>query len=175
VPLSLSARRLVIAPGRIAELEVTARLVSIVRAEAATGTLTLTSLGGASVRVPWAVVLRSPTGLLGPLALSRRAFAPSEQKPAIVIVRAGRVVRSSHGNEVVPVLRMDVELSTEQGRRIGLLTRLRDVLPGRYAFGLTGRGPGGRVLARGRYMLRIVAWPTGGGEPTSRSVLFRIK
>ena len=175
VPLSLSSRRLVIEPGRVARLEVGARLVSVVRAEAATGILTLTSLGGAPVRVPWAVVLRSPNGLLGPLALSRRAFSPSEEKPAIVIVRAGRVVRSSHGNEVVPVLRMDVELSTEKGRRVGLLARLRDVLPGRYAFGLTGRGPGGRVLAPGRYMLRIIVWPTGGGAPTSRSALFRIK
>lgn len=175
VPLSLSSRRVVIAPGKVANLEVRAHLVSFVRAEAATGTLTLTPVGGVPVRVPWAVVLRSPAGLLGPLALSRRQFAPSEQKPTIVIVRAGRVVRSSHGNDVVPVLRMDVELATAKGKRIGLLARLRDVLPGRYAFGLTGRGPGGRVLARDRYMLRIIAWPTGGGTPTSRSVLFRIK
>jgi subtilisin family serine protease len=175
VPLSLSSRRLVIAPGHIAHLEIRARLVSFVRAEAATGTLTLTPVGGTAVRVPWAVVLRSAADLLGPLALSRRAFAPSEQKPAIVVVRAGRVVRSSHGNEVVPVLRMDVELANANGRRIGLLARLRDVLPGRYAFGLTGRGPGGRVLARGRYLLRIIAWPTGGGAPTARSVQFRIR
>ena len=105
--------------------------------------------------MPWAVVLRSPAGLLGTLALSRRTFKPSEQKPTIVIVRAGRVVRSAHGNEVIPVLRMDVELLTDKGRRIGLLARLRDVLPGRYAFGLTGRGPGGRVLPRGRYILRM--------------------
>jgi subtilisin family serine protease len=175
VPLSVSSRRLVIAPGKVANLEVGARLVSFVRAEAATGTLTLTPVGGVPVRVPWAVVLRSPAGLLGPLALSRRNFAPSEEKPTIVVVRAGRVVRSPHGNDVVPVLRMDVELSTAKGKRIGLLARLRDVLPGRYAFGLTGRGPGGRVLKRGRYMLRIIAWPTGGGRPTSRAVKFAIR
>jgi hypothetical protein len=96
-------------------------------------------------------------------------------KPAVVIVRAGRVVRSPHGNDVIPVLRMDVELSTASGKRIGLLARLRDVLPGRYAFGLTGRGPSGRVLARGPYQLRIFAWPTGGGPPTARSVGFRIR
>jgi subtilisin family serine protease len=175
VPLFLSSRRIEIGPGATARLVVRARLVTFVRAEAATGTLTLTPLGGVAVHVPWAVVLRSPAGLLGPLALSRRAFVPSEVKPAIVVVRAGRVIRSSHGNEVIPVLRMDVELSTADRRRIGLLARLRDVLPGRYAFGLTGRGPSGRVLAPGPYELRILAWPTGGGPPTSRSVRFRIR
>jgi subtilisin family serine protease len=175
VPISLSSRRLEIAPGAVARLEVRARLVTYVRAEAATGTLTLTPVGGRPVRIPWAVVLRSPAGLLGPLALSRRAFAPSQQKPAILVVRAGRVVRSSHGDEVVPVLRLDVDLSKAGGKRLGLLARLRDVLPGRYAFGLTGRGPAGRVLPRGRYELRVVAWPTGGGSPTVRAVRFRIR
>jgi subtilisin family serine protease len=175
VPLLLSSRRLEVEPGDTARLEVRATLVTFVRAEAATGTLTLTPVGGAAVRVPWAVVLRPPAGLIGPLALSRKVFSPSEVKPAVVIVRAGRVVRSPHGNDVIPVLRMDVELSTASGKRIGLLARLRDVLPGRYAFGLTGRGPSGRVLARGPYQLRIFAWPTGGGPPTARSVGFRIR
>ncbi len=137
--------------------------------------MTLTPVGGARVRIPWAVVLRSPENLVGTLRLTRHVFKPSQQRPAIVVVRAGRVVRSSHGNDVIPVLRMDVELSARNGERIGLLARLRDVLPGRYAFGLTGRGPGGRVLARGLYMLRVLAWPTGGGPPTSRTILFRIR
>ena len=76
---------------------------------------------------------------------------------------------------MIPVLRMDVDLADAKGKRIGLLARLRDVLPGRYAFGLTGRGPGGRVLARGRYTLRVLAWPTGGGAPTIRSIDFKIR
>ena len=38
--------------------------------------------------------------------------------------------------------------------------RLRDVLPGRYAFGVTGRGPARRAAAGpGAYVLRIVASP----------------
>ena len=65
------------------------------------------------------------------------------------------------------MLRLDVELRTAKGKRLGLLARLRDLLPGRYAFGLTGPRPGGSVLAPGRYRLRVFAWPTGGGAPTS--------
>jgi hypothetical protein len=120
-------------------------------------------------------VLRAPRGLLGPLTLSRQSFEPSESKPAVVLVRAGRVLRSERGNEVVPILRLDVELWTADGRRLGLLARLRDLLPGRYAFGLTGRGPGGAVLAPGRYRLRVYAWPTAGGPPGQRSIPFSIR
>ena len=71
------------------------------------------------------------------------------------------------------MLRLDVELWTDDGKRLGLLTRLRDLLPGRYAIGLTGRGPAGNVLAAGAYRLRVFAWPTGGGSARSRSVRSR--
>jgi Subtilase family len=175
VPVSVSARRLQIEPGATGELEVTARLLTIVRAEAATGTLTLTPVGGTPIRVPWAVVLRPATDLLGSLSISQRAFRPSEQKPAIVLFRAGRVLRSPRGNDVVPVLRLDVELWTVGGKRLGLLARLRDLLPGRYAFGLTGHGPTGRVLRPGRYELRVLAHPTGGGPPSLQSTRFTIR
>ena len=40
-----------------------------------------------------------------------------------------------------------------KGKRIGVLARLRDLLPGQYSIGLTGRGPGGAGLAPGRYMV----------------------
>jgi len=87
----------------------------------------------------------------------------------------GRVVRTKDGIEVVPVLRLDVELWTESGKRLGLLARVRDVLPGRYAFGLTGRGPSGAILKRGRYELKVFAWPTGGGTPDVRVIPFAIR
>ena len=163
-----------IEPGGIAEVTVRTRPITIARGDAASGVLTLTPVAGAAVRVPWAVVLRAPRGLLGPLTLSRRSFKPSESKPAVVVVRAGRVLRSPRGNEVVPILRLDVELWTADGKRLGLLARLRDLLPGRYAFGLTGRGPGGAVLEPGRYRLRVYAWPTAGGPPGLRSIPFSI-
>ena len=59
--------------------------------------------------------------------------------------------------------------------RNGLLARLRDLLPGRVAIGLTGRGPGGNVLQPGRYRVRLVALPTSEGPPTIRTIAFRIK
>src|SRR5262249_54714318 len=46
VPLSLSARRIEIEPGQTGRLAVRARLVTFIDAEAATGTLTLTPVGG---------------------------------------------------------------------------------------------------------------------------------
>ena len=45
------------------------------------------------------------------------------------------------------------------------MTRLRDVLPGRYAFGLTGRGPRGGALAKGPYRLRVLAVSTAKRSP----------
>jgi hypothetical protein len=175
VPLSLSSRRIELEPGATGELEVDARLLSIVQAEAATGVLTLTPVGGTPIHVPWSVVLRPPADLLGRLSLSQKAFKPSEQRPAIVLLRAGRVVRSPRGNEVVPVLRLDVELWTAGGKRLGLLARLRDLLPGRYAFGLTGHGPTGHLLHPDRYELRVLGWPTGGGPPSMQATKFTIR
>ena len=75
----------------------------------------------------------------------------------------------------MPVLRLDVELWTDKGKRLGLLARLRDVLPGRYALGLTGRGPAGTLLEPGAYRVRVFAWPTGGGPPAVRSARFTIR
>ena len=175
VPLLVSPRRVKIEPGGVALLTVRTRPITVASAEAASGTLTITPVAGVAVRIPWAVVLRRPGGLLGPLTISEKAFKPSERKPAVVVVRAGRVVRSSLGTAVVPVLRLDVELWSTEGKRLGLLARLRDLLPGRYAFGLTGRGTGGRLLDPGRYRLRVFAWPTGGGPPDSRSIRFTIR
>ena len=175
VPLLVSPRRLEIEPGGVALLTVRTKPITVATAEAASGALTITPVAGVAVRIPWAVVLRRPGGLLGPLTISERTFKPSEHKPAVVVVRAGRVLRSSLGTAVVPVLRLDVELWSTEGKRLGLLARLRDLLPGRYAFGLTGRGTGGKVLDPGTYRLRVFAWPTGGGPPDSRSIRFAIR
>jgi hypothetical protein len=73
------------------------------------------------------------------------------------------------------VRQLDLDLFTAKGKRLGLLARLRDLLPGRYAFGLTGRGPHGRALRPGRYRVKLLAWHTTGGPPDVRSVAFTIR
>ncbi len=77
--------------------------------------------------------------------------------------------------EVQPVERLDIELRTGDGEQIGLLARVRDLLPGRYAFGVTGRDPDGARLAPGAYTLRLVAVPAGGGRASTKSLQFEIE
>jgi hypothetical protein len=76
---------------------------------------------------------------------------------------------------VQPLSRLDLELWSPDGGRVGLLARLRDVLPGRYSFGVTGRDPTGSVLPSGDYQLRLVAYGTDPGPPTVKTVGFTIK
>ena len=73
-----------------------------------------------------------------------------------------------------PVSYLDLEL-WRGNERLGRLSRLRNLLPGRYTFGLTGRGPGGARLAPGRYRLRLVAYPPGDGPPSRQNVQFEIR
>ena len=51
--------------------------------------------------------------------------------------------------EIRPLSRLDVVLWRADGTQVGLLARLRDVLPGRDTFGLTGRDPDGQLLPPG--------------------------
>jgi hypothetical protein len=56
-----------------------------------------------------------------------------------------------------------------------VLAQLRNLLPGRYAFGLTGRDADGETLEPGRYHLRLTAYPTGPGTPSQASIAFTIR
>jgi hypothetical protein len=126
------------------------------------------------VALPWAVALPVGGGpLIGRVTLAPRSFRASDRAPAVLTVQAGQVEELAGRRQLRPVARLDVEL-WRGGRRLGLLARLRDVLPGRVAFGLTGRGPGGGGLAAGPYRLRVVATPPQ-GRPESRIVAFRIR
>ena len=100
--------------------------------------------GGGGIRVPWAIAFgpderrpdrrrrRSPS----------KSFAASDTKPALLAVDAGRVVSVAGHPEIRPLQRLDVVLWRADGTQVGTLARLRDVLPGRYTFGLTGPRPG---------------------------------
>jgi subtilisin family serine protease len=140
-----------------------------------TAALELRAGGGASVKVPWTIIVgRTQGGLLGGVRLSTDRFRPSDSAPALLELRAGRLVERAGVSEVLPVSHLDLELWRGE-ERMGLLSRLRNLLPGRYTFGLTGRGPRGRQLNPGRYRLRLLAYPPGDGRPSRQNVEFTIR
>ena len=139
------------------------------------GWIRIVSGGGAEVGVPWVLAGdHAPLDLLGEVALSAKEFRVSDTAPAVLAFRAGRVLRVAGRDQVRPVARLEVELWAGK-RKVGVLARLRDLLPGRYAFGLTGRGPRGGPLRAGTYRLRLLAVPAGPGAWSDESVRFRIK
>jgi hypothetical protein len=124
--------------------------------------------------VPWAVRFGPlEAQLLSEIRLSKVSFPASDAAPAILAFRAGNVARTTAGDAIQPLASLDVELWTTK-RRLGVLARLRDLLPGAYAFGLTGRGPGGAQLKPGTYVLQLVAVPTAGDPPVRRRLAFAI-
>jgi hypothetical protein len=127
--------------------------------------------GAQPVRVPWAIARREAgrAPLVGDVQLSHQEFSPSDRAPVVLAFRAGRVDPALDGEMIEPVGVLELELWTASGRRLGVLARLRDVLPGRYAFGLTGRGPSGKVLSEGAYVIRLRAHPVDGDDGTQPS------
>jgi len=174
--LDVEPRRLTLAPGQVSEIQVAARLTRATRKSVLAGTVTVAPLAGTRLRIPWAVVTRPVSRkLIGAVQLSSAAFKPSDVSPAILLVQLGQVEQGAAGISLEPVLRLDIRLRDHAGKDLGLLSRLRDVLPGRYTFGLTGRGPDGNVLSAGRYSLGLLAFPAAGGRAVTRSVVFTIK
>jgi hypothetical protein len=164
-------------PGRSIRVHVRARLTSkLVGTAPAEGVLIVTPAAGREIRVPWAITFgkRRPPGLAS-VRLSTHSFSPSDAAPSLLSFVAGSVRRSAGEPDVLPLSRLDLELWSPDGGRIGLLARLRDVLPGRYSFGVTGRDPTGAVLPSGEYQLRLLAFATDEGPPTARTVGFTIK
>jgi hypothetical protein len=115
---------------------------------------------GHTMHVPWAMLFRGdPAKLLGSATISAKSFAASDTDPAILSVQAGALVRDD-GLQIEPVRRLDILLYSGSGKFLGVMARLRDLLPGSYSFGITGRGPTSTRLAPGAYELRLAAWPT---------------
>ncbi|MEX0674355.1 MAG: S8 family serine peptidase [Gaiellaceae bacterium] len=173
----LAPATMTLEPGRSARVRLTASVaVAADGGPPAEGTLLVRPAAGVPLRVPFAVAFGPErTALLGTVRLSERAFEPSETRPAILTVRAGSVRTVGGVDEIEPLSRLDVELWTLAGERLGLLARVRDLLPGRYTFGLTGRDPDGVALAPGTYRLRLLALPTGPGRPVAKTLQFTVK
>jgi hypothetical protein len=169
--------RLYLDAGKSIRIHILARVTSALDGTApVSGSLVVTPLAGREARVPWAIAF-GPTAqpALSAVRMSQRRFTPSDATPALLTFVAGSVTASGEGEEVRPLARLDLELLTADGESRGILARLRDVLPGRYSFGVTGRDPAGSVLEPGDYVLRLSAYPTVGGPPTLRTVAFSIK
>jgi hypothetical protein len=142
-----------------------------------TGAIQVEAAGSQTLRVPWAMLFEQERGaLLSHVALSKSAFKASDTDPAILTLQAGAVLRDD-GVQVQPVRRLDILLYSAAGKYVGVMARLRDLLPGAYSFGITGRGPTSVQLAPGRYELRFAAWPTLPLEakPTRAQIPFTIQ
>jgi hypothetical protein len=174
--LSVDPKTLTLGPGQSADVQVSAHLAHATSAPVISGMLTVAPLSGRQLRVPWAVVTAPVRpDLIGSAQLSAKAIKPSDVSPAVLLVQLGRVDSGPKGVTLEPVLRLDIRLLDHAGRDLGLLSRLRDVLPGRYAFGITGRGPNGGELPLGQYTLRLLVFPAAGGPPVTRSVVFTLR
>jgi hypothetical protein len=175
-PLRASRTRFRLLPSRSERVWVTAHVGLDESAPAEGAVRLVASGGGESTQVPWVAVPRPlEPDLLGSVVLEPDRFRPSDAAPAVLAFRAGSLLRSEAGEETQPIARLELELWREGGRKLGLLAQLRNLLPGRFLYGLTGRGPGGKRLRPGRYVLRLAAFPTGGGPPAQREVPFAIE
>jgi hypothetical protein len=169
--------RLVLGIGRSARVKVTVTAPAAPRARLITGVLQIAAAGSETLRVPWALSFRRYSANLVPrVTISDKSFKPSDTNPAVLTVQAGNLVRD-YGLQIQPVSRLDVLLYTATGRYIGVMARLRNLLPGSYSFGITGRGPTSVQLAPGSYELRLAAWPTLplDAKPSRARVPFRIE
>ena len=169
--------RLQLPAGASQRIRLEARVASAPTARApAEGSVVLLPDGGSPLRIPWAVTFGAPPRtLLGPLRLSTKSFSPSDAAPALLTFQAGLILSGGGRDEVQPVALLELELVRSDGTDLGTLVRLRDLLPGRYAFGLTGRSPAGSPLGSGRYTIRVVALPSLPGPASRAQVAFTIK
>ena len=175
VSVTAKPGRLRLAPGEGRRVTLRARISFLPRRLGAIeGRARLLVRGGGTIAVPWVVALPvEGSALIGGIELSARTFHASDRAPAVLTVQAGQIRDLAGRRQLRPVSRLDVELWRGK-EKVGLLARLRDVLPGTYAFGLTGRGPRGGPLAAGAYRLQVVALPPEGVAETEE-IAFRIR
>ncbi|HEY5294315.1 MAG TPA: S8 family serine peptidase [Gaiellaceae bacterium] len=169
--------RLLLRVGRSASVRVTVRASAPPSSDVVTGAIQVAAAGSETLRVPWALSFHPPVANLLPhVSLNDTSFKPSDTTPALLTIQVGDVVRDG-GLQIVPVSRLDLQLYSASGHYLGTLARLRDLLPGSYSFGITGRGPSSARLAPGAYQLRLAAWPALPlvARPSKAQVTFRIE
>jgi hypothetical protein len=175
VEIDVEPQRLAIRPGRSATVTVRADTTALADdAGIATGQLVLRVPGSPEVHVPWAVVVpEREVDLLTKVALRRTGARATDATPASLSLVAGAVT-SGASPQIRPLESLEVQL-WRRGELLGVLARRREVLPGRYTFGLTGRRADGRRLSRGEFVVRVVARPGDGTPRQVEDVSFRIR
>ena len=175
--VTLTESHVVIPPGSDAVVGVLATVPTLPAIPGAlTGAIRVVPQFAKAFRVPWAIAVPvRDRPLLGNVHLSQTTFVPSDVNPSVLDVSAGRVDGTIAQPQLLPLAKLEIDLVRGDGRPLGTLAVLRDVLPGRYRFGITGRDAKGRLLRPGSYQVRVVATPVGGGPPDTVDVPFRIR
>jgi Subtilase family len=174
---TVSPSHFVVGVGRARRVKLTVRAPAAPGPAAVAGSINLAAAGSEPLHVPWGLQFEHKTpDLLTHVSLDSTSFAPSDTAPALLTLQAGALTHDPR-LEVEAVSRLDVLLYTAAGKFVGVLSRLRNLLPGSYSFGITGRGPTSARLPAGDYELRLAAWPTlpKQAEPSRAQVRFTIK
>lgn len=174
---TVKPNRLVLRVGRSADVQVTVRAPTAPPTRLVTGVIQIAPDGGEALHVPWALEFKGySANLLQHVSLNEPSFKASDTSPALLSVQAGAIVHDD-GLQIQPVSRLDILLYSSAGKYLGVLSRLRDLLPGSYSFGITGRGPTSVRLPPGGYELRLAAWPTLplDAAPSRAQISFRIE
>ncbi len=163
-------------PGGTVQVAITARVPLLPRAPAALrGAVAVRVRDGGILRIPWTITVPVVgLDLIRNAKLSSRSFEPSDAQPAVLTLTLGRVDGSPERPQLLPLEEVTLELYRGD-RNLGQLALVRDLLPGRYSFGLTGRGVNGKRLPAGAYSVRVTALPVGGGFPNEETIPFTIR
>jgi hypothetical protein len=174
VEIAVDPQRVRIRPGRTADVVVranTSQLSSV--AGAATGDLVLRTGDSPDVHVPWAVAVPAPVDLVSRIRIEMTGTRVADATPTALSFVAGSVSATPEP-QVRSVELLDVELWRGE-TRLGLLARRRELLPGRYTFGLTGRGVTGARLRRGTYTIHLLAFPGDGTRKQLDTIPYRVR
>jgi hypothetical protein len=175
VGVRVSPSRLLIRGRHSRKLKLRVDLVGVKRGTSAQGTVTVLLSGGQVLHVPWSVrYAAGRSDLISSASLSHRSVSVSDSASEVLTLGLGRVSGTTE-RRIEPATKVEVTLWNGDGRYLGVLARMRDVLPGHYVFGLTGRSPAGAALAPGGYRLRIMAFPSGGGKASVRTLRLTLK
>jgi subtilisin family serine protease len=141
---------------------------------AVVGLLRLHVSDSRTIRVPWTLAVPDPhVRLLSHVSLKTTGGRVTDATPAVLSLVVGGIVPGSRP-EIRPVDLLQVEL-LRKGKLLGVLATSRELLPGRYSFGLTGRGPNGGRLRRGDYTIRVLAHPGDGTRRQAATVDYKLR